>query len=813
MKLAATIMLAACLHTYTNSYSQNNVSVPSQITGRVTDEEGSPIAGVSVLVKGTKTGTATDSNGGFSVEANIGNVLVFSSVSYETKEIKITNTTINIQLSLQVKPLEQLVVSGNVVATKRKADISSVTVLTGKDIEAIPGFNLVSILEGVVPGVTVNSLGTNIFRVGEYFISRLLVRGADIKVYVDGVVFAAESSYLAMINKDDIDRIEIVRGPSAATLYGSGAIGGVMLIYTKKGRGDKTTINITTSAGFQQSEYTEKNKQFQQKHNAEFYQGIKNFSYVIGGNYRTHDNNPPGSLKMGGVYANFSYNAGKFRFTLSNHYNVNNTINGRYSTSVFDNISGVGNFFWAYKDSAYVKAPYRVRSGGVSLNTSFQATSWWIHNLTMGYSENSYHRATDVSIYSDTALINYYTNHGNTTGFQEWNSKDKTPTLSYNNLIKIGNVHDQFKMNILSGFEYSNTKHDEIIYNNELHYTTAGGFTYSPNRVTGPPFYNYNREFTGAFLQLSPSFKEKYFFVAGARYEKSNVSIAVINPRIGFTTNFEWDHFIIKPRINWGRSITPPPYYITHPRPSFGPFTFIANPDIKPKEQSGIEAAIEIYDKKDKFKMEVVLYDNIITNDFFTLRTVTNNGNSVVVSYLNIGKYAHKGLEFSGEYKINNFKITGNYSSIKATYVDSFVSRKTFYEDDRVDYIPDYAAGASLTYTFLKFLGQSDHISITISMTSSGNMIGMDNYSYIIDFARWRAGNGPFPNENNYYNETPAVTKYHLNVDYHLHPNLRFFIQAQNFTNNTKSDWDKSFPASGASWMFGLNLNFNKTTQ
>src|SRR6476646_9711231 len=109
------------------------------IPGRVTDEEGSPIAGVSVLIKGTKTGTITDNNGNFSIHAGIGEILVFSSVSYGTKEIKIANASISIKLSLQIKPLEELVVSGNVVAVKRKADVSSVTVLTGKEIAALPG--------------------------------------------------------------------------------------------------------------------------------------------------------------------------------------------------------------------------------------------------------------------------------------------------------------------------------------------------------------------------------------------------------------------------------------------------------------------------------------------------------------------------------------------------------------------------------------------------------------------------------------------------------------------------------------------------
>jgi outer membrane receptor protein involved in Fe transport len=579
-----------------------------------------------------------------------------------------------------------------------------------------------------------------------------------------------------------------------------------MLIYTKKGRYDNTAINVTSSAGFQKSDYTKEDKQFQQKHSVEFSNGIKNFSYVIGGNYRTQDDYlPKGSIKTGGGYANFNYVKGKFKFVLSNNYNINSITNSTYP--VFDTITGVGDFLAFQKDSAYVKDNYRIHSGGVSVNTSFQVASWWTHNLVLGYSENSYHYLTDISVYTDTTIINYYTNHGDVVGAQEWNSKDKTPTISYNNVIKIGKLHDPFKMNIMSGFEYSNTKHAEIIHNQELHYTTAGGFTYIPNIVTGAPFYNYNREFTGAFLQLTPTFKEKYFLVAGARYEKSNVSKAIVNPRVGFTTNFDLSRFIIKPRINWGKSITPPPYYITHPPPSSGPRTFVANPDIKQKEQSGTDLAVEVYDKKNKLKLEIVGYDNIIKNDFATIRTATNNGTAVIISYINIGKYAHKGWEFSAEYKIGEFKISGNYSSIKATYLEDYQGK---HKGDRVNAIPDFAAGASLNYTIPKLFGKSDYLSATLSMTSSGKMIWFDYYLYTIDDARWQAGNGPDPSSNDYTFETPAVTKFNLNVDYQFHPNLRFFVQAQNFTNNTTPDWDRTFPVPGASWMFGLSFNFNK---
>jgi outer membrane receptor protein involved in Fe transport len=773
------------------------------VSGRVVDAEENPIANVSVAVKGTKTGTVTDQGGKFSITANVGSVLVFSSISYQAKEVKITSTSVLVKLTLDVKPLEQLVVSGNMMAMKKKEDVSSVTVLTAKDIEALPGFNLVNILEGVVPGVTVSSSGTQDFRIGEYFLSRLLVRGSPVKVYVDGIVYAASSNYLAMINKDDIDKVEIVRGPSAATLYGSEAIGGVLLITTKRGSGQKTRFNLKTSFGFQGSDY-EKGR-FQQLHNAELYQGIKNFSYVIGGNYRTQENYlPKGSLRSGSGYANFNYATGQFRFALNSSYNSNYTINSRWP--VFDTVSGLGTTSKYYTDSGYYKEPYKIQSGSISFQTSFQPVTWWTHNLILGYTENRHRSETDLSIYTDTTLIKYYTTYFGGVWPQSWSSQDRTPTINYNNVIKIGNVGDPFKMTILSGLEYSSTKHDEIIYNNFLTYTTGAGYTFSANRITGAPNYNYQRKFTGAFLQTSSSFKEKYFLVAGGRYEKTNVSTAVVNPRIGFTTNFELSGVIIKPRINWGTSITPPPYNITHPRAPFGRVTFIANPDIKPKEQSGVDCAIEVYDKKDRFNMEIIRYDQIIKNDFFTKRTEINNGAALIVSYLNIGKYAFKGWEFSAEYKLGRLKINGNYSIIRATYLDSF---QTFHKGDRLQYIPNFAAGASVNYTFQKLFGKSDGLSATVYMISSGKMLSINSYQLIIDNNRYM-GNGPPPDENNYWMETPAAVRFNLNVDWQFHHNFALFVQAQNFMNNTTPDFDQSFPVAGASWMFGLRLNFEK---
>jgi|GEM_PF-3426199 len=802
-------------HTDTTAVSQGYSVLQIPIAGRVTDQEGTPLPGVSVFIKGMSRGTTTDNNGNFAIDAKIGDVLVFSSVSYQTREVRISRTSMMIELSLRVHPLEELVVSGNVAAIQRKADVSSVTVLTARDIEALPGFNLVNMLEGVVPGVTFSSLGTSVgTNFGEYFDPRIQLRGAakitgvgdasNVKIFVDGVVYAAGSTYLAMINKESIERIEIVRGPSAATLYGSGAGGGVILVFTKRGRANETAINIKTGVGFQQSEFRE-DKPFQQQHNLEVYQGNKNLRYLIGGSYRTQEDYlPKGSVRIAGGYANFMYDIGKFRFMLSNNYNVNNMVNSR--NPVYDAVSGTGTYFYTYNDSAYIKNPTRLNTGSVSLNTIFEATSWWTHNLVLGYSNNTYRFVADPSVYTDTTLIKYYMRHQSEVVAQDYRSIDKTPTISYNNVVRLDNLPYDFTMNILSGAEYSNTQHDVTIFNNFLYYRTGSGYTYSANRVGSTPFFKFNREFTGAFLQMTPSYRQKYFLVLGGRYEKSNVAVAVFNPKVGLTANFDVSTFTIKPRISWGRGITPPPYFITHPNPSFGPVVFLANPDIKPQEQSGTDAAIELFDKKGNFRLEVIRYDNTVENGFNVERD-NSRPPYLYIKYINMGKFANRGWEFSSEYQLSQLRITGNYSIIRSTFIDSFAGRKVFYRGDRVDMTPSYSAGASLTYTTGTLFRTSDGFTATVSIISSGKMFTFEGYRYNIDFARWRAGNGIRPVANDYYYETRAVTRFNLNVEYMLHRKLRFFVQGLNFTNNTAPDWDRSYPVAGASWLFGLKVN------
>ena len=144
-------------------------------------------------------------------------------------------------------PLEQVVVGGNLFAMKKISDVSSITVIDSKTLEELPVTDISEIYRGLVPGTNSYSVGN-----GTQNNPTLTIRGAasensisQISVIIDGVEWANGSGYLAALNKENIDRIEILRGPESSTLYGTGSNGGIVQIYTKKATPNTNDLSAT----------------------------------------------------------------------------------------------------------------------------------------------------------------------------------------------------------------------------------------------------------------------------------------------------------------------------------------------------------------------------------------------------------------------------------------------------------------------------------------------------------------------------------------------------------------------------------------
>ncbi|MEX2592533.1 MAG: SusC/RagA family TonB-linked outer membrane protein, partial [Anditalea sp.] len=220
------------------------------VSGTVTDENGEPIPGATVLIKGKDSGTVTDLNGEFNIEVEEGAVLLISFIGYETQQIEIGNQTeFSITLLEDQTSLEEVVVIGYGEATKNDVT-GSIATANLEELRKVPVNNILETVKGSVPGLTVG--GTS--RPGQ--VAGLQVRGqnsinADNSplIVVDNVIYYGS---LGDIANEDVESFTVLKDASAAAVYGARSANGVIIITTKKGKGidgnPQFTANVSYSA-------------------------------------------------------------------------------------------------------------------------------------------------------------------------------------------------------------------------------------------------------------------------------------------------------------------------------------------------------------------------------------------------------------------------------------------------------------------------------------------------------------------------------------------------------------------------------------
>jgi TonB-linked SusC/RagA family outer membrane protein len=226
-----------------------------QIKGKATDDKGQPIPGISVIIKGTQTGTITDNSGNFVISSPKNNiVLEFSGVGFATQSYNAkVGTDLEVSLVSEVKAIDEVVVTGVASATTRKKLTVSVTKINADRLNVVPATSAASALTGKVAGVRLNQpsgqpgSGIDILLRGD---NNLNV-GSNPLILVDGVILDGS---LADINVDDVESIEVVKGAAASALYGSRAGNGVIAVATKRGNKlveGTTKITLRNEIGFQ----------------------------------------------------------------------------------------------------------------------------------------------------------------------------------------------------------------------------------------------------------------------------------------------------------------------------------------------------------------------------------------------------------------------------------------------------------------------------------------------------------------------------------------------------------------------------------
>ncbi len=216
-----------------------------RVTGKVVSASGEPIQGVSVSVKGSRTGTTTDAAGNYALTVPDDAVLVFSSVGYETVEIAVAgNSTINATLAESAKKIDEVVVIGYGTAAKRDLT-GSITKISGKEVADKPNLNPISSLQGKVAGLSVVNSGIP-GTSPDVRIRGTISIGSVRPLYVVDGIFSDNIEYL---NPNDIESIEILKDPSSLAIFGVFGAPGVIAITTKKAKAGQVMINLNASFG------------------------------------------------------------------------------------------------------------------------------------------------------------------------------------------------------------------------------------------------------------------------------------------------------------------------------------------------------------------------------------------------------------------------------------------------------------------------------------------------------------------------------------------------------------------------------------
>ncbi|WP_179955132.1 SusC/RagA family TonB-linked outer membrane protein [Maribacter luteus] len=235
-----------------NSVLTNDELQETNVTGTIiSSDDGTPLPGVAVVVKGTTTGTVTDFDGNYALTVPSSNaILVFSYLGYVTQEIQVgTKSLINVNLAPDTTALDEVVVVGYGTA-KKETLTGSVEQVKAEAFEDIATGSPALALQGRTPGLVVTR-GSS--RPGNEDINFLIrgassVNGIDPLIVIDGVPTINSSSFNEM-NPNDIESISVLKGGSAS-VYGSRAAGGVILVTTKKGKGDvKVELSTITRMG------------------------------------------------------------------------------------------------------------------------------------------------------------------------------------------------------------------------------------------------------------------------------------------------------------------------------------------------------------------------------------------------------------------------------------------------------------------------------------------------------------------------------------------------------------------------------------
>jgi len=566
-----------------------------------------PLSGVKVVLDGATRAVATDDNG-MSRVAHVSagdHVVTIKMLGYSrvTRTVAIQDgatVTLEVALETSATALDQVVVTGTVVATELKAVPNAMTVITAKELQERGITHLDQLFRGDIPGLFATNYSSSaplgqifMFSRGNTQMSAGNWTSQPIKTYVDGIELA-DPQWLSKIDPTSIDRIEVLTGPQASTIYGSNALNGVMQIFTKRGSSARPQLTATLQSGFIQNNFS--SALTPQHDEAIQLNGIDgHLSYNVGGSWIymgrwTPSVQTAASSGFGGLRASQGPVVADVSLRVTSTVSKAHGSNGEEYNKLYTNGFLLANGY----SGITVPRDQSIAATTMGTTVTYTPVPWWSNTVRLGNDEEAtggQSRARQYASPSDTSM---FTSQGNTTRRSiQWTSTVNLPLTTLAQATLTGGVDGWNSMTSNASGRLSGT----------------GAYNVSPvfSKIT-----THNR---GMFFQGQLGIHDALFFTYGLRAEwNPNYGADAepnLAPRYGVAYTQQFGSVTAKIRAAYGRSTRPPDqitqksgrndqgycHYSNRFLALFGgqPYCLLPNPSLEPEDQRGGEGGLELY--------------------------------------------------------------------------------------------------------------------------------------------------------------------------------------------------------------------------
>jgi len=759
------------------------------VAGLVTDKAtGEPIVGAMVVLDGTSQGATSGEDGRYRIaDVPVGrHALRVRYIGYLPASVPITvssnsDATADIALEKSAQKLDEVVSTGTVVPTEVRALPTPVTVITPEEIAERHPHSLAEVIRQAVP----TAVGFDL--PDQPYATNFSVRGASalsgggaMKVFVDGIE-ASQPGY-SPVDPSSIERIEVVRGPQAATIYGPDAAGGVVQIFTKHGdpRLERPQIDAAAALGVAQTPYDGVGGVLRQEYSGSVRGGAGDVGYNFGGSYFHLANYLPADeisrQSSPSVYGGMHFARGILTAEVSARY-----LEHESASALNPLIMTTG--LVRYSKPQYTPLTSVNETYGARLTVA--PTGWLRNQLTLGVDRSTLNTTQSrprLTTPDDTLLALFENGY-------------RKVSIAYNASAS-GTVSPGIVGTLSAGVDHYDWSGGNFSTSRALN--ASGTISTSPSgsvRISRTDVKN-----AGVFAQLQVGLRDAVYLTAGLRADdNSNFGDELgtpLLPRVGVSVVRQVGEATVKARAAYGEAFRAPQFGASTGLVTATSIT-LSNPSLAPEQQQGWDAGVDVT-FGERWSLSISGYDQTARDLIAFVQLGTDP--LPTYQYLNVGRVKNRGIEVEGALTFTGVQLRAQYGYTQSR-IDELgaAAGGTLEVGDQPERVPSHTAGGTLTVT------PAGGTTLTGGLTYVGSFRRYDGLASL----RCSGGTGPCQtNPRDYYVMYPGFVKLNATVSQRLTRQIEGFLTVDNLTNSREYEGYSLAAVMGRITMAGLHVTY-----